>query len=324
MFTHTGAPQEFPLTFWQQIWGRAELKPRWEDISTHFSRFVRSRAHTGTDKFVYTNTRLGWFFSAYEESASLRILRGFGQFLEGSLFDWQIGDLFVSCTAGDVRVRFLAPQASETISVVGEVKRSGSTVGTHRASNGFEVGLLHYGVETADQMFTFESQEAHTECLSARALMFFCGLGISLVLQFFEMIKPKSGFWNNVLEAEGFALIATSIIWACTHGLNDWSGGDTDLWTASTGVLGVVLVLTTNNFHRQGGAETLSDVWTSHDGKQTTPMLYICAFSLVVVMAAHFLKLVSTEFAILLFTFQFGYLSLRADHPTSYLKFHAA
>jgi hypothetical protein len=68
--------------------------------------FQSSNAHRNW-QFYYTDYN-GWFFSPYQESMALSLAKGFGKFLEGSLFDWQFGDLMdtvAGCTAGDVRVR---------------------------------------------------------------------------------------------------------------------------------------------------------------------------------------------------------------------------
>lgn len=75
------------------------------------------------DNFVYVGDqsgRRGYFFSPYDPSLSEQLLKGFGQYLEGSLLDWQVGDLMPSCTPGDLRVSFDA-QAPHKISVLAEV-----------------------------------------------------------------------------------------------------------------------------------------------------------------------------------------------------------
>ena len=67
-------------------------QPRFEDVRK-LRNFELSDAHVHHN-FVYTNTREGWFFSPHTEETWFRVLRGFGQFLEGSAMDWQIGDLY--------------------------------------------------------------------------------------------------------------------------------------------------------------------------------------------------------------------------------------
>jgi len=78
------------------------------------------------DQFVYVGQGGGYFFSPYDASMSEQLLRGFGQYLEGSLLDWQPGDFMPSCTPGDLRVSFAA-QAPHKISVLAEVGPSSST-----------------------------------------------------------------------------------------------------------------------------------------------------------------------------------------------------
>jgi hypothetical protein len=106
-------------------------------------------------RFVYTGND-GWFFSAYQASVAEGLVKKLGQFLEGSLFDWQLADLLGGCTAGDIRVRFSVLDPQE-ISVVGKyepplppspprvalldnLKRSKMTIGlVHSGAYSFEV-----------------------------------------------------------------------------------------------------------------------------------------------------------------------------------------
>jgi Transmembrane protein 43 len=60
---------------------------------------------TGDDRFFYAGNG-GWFYSPYQLSAAEAAMRAAGQLLEGSLFDWEIGNFLSVCTAGDIRVRF--------------------------------------------------------------------------------------------------------------------------------------------------------------------------------------------------------------------------
>merc|ERR1719253_891608 len=72
------------------------------------------------DNFVYVGQG-GYFFSAYESQTASKLFNYFAQYLEGSLFDWQIGDLMPSCTAGDVRF-YYEVQDPTTVSVLGQLR----------------------------------------------------------------------------------------------------------------------------------------------------------------------------------------------------------
>ena len=52
--------------------------------------------------FVYVRQG-GYFFFPHESSTALRLFNYFAQYLEGSLLDWQVGDLMPSCTAGGIQ-----------------------------------------------------------------------------------------------------------------------------------------------------------------------------------------------------------------------------
>jgi hypothetical protein len=47
------------------------------------------------------------------------------QLMEGSLLDWQLGDLLPSCSAGDVRVSYAAMLPTQ-LSVVGKLDARGT------------------------------------------------------------------------------------------------------------------------------------------------------------------------------------------------------
>ena len=204
------------------------------------SGFLDSYAHTG-HKFVYTNHKDGWFFSPYEASTLEKALRGFGQFLEGSLFDWQLGDLidiFAGCTPGDIRVRYDIADPRE-VSTIGLFQ--GGKIVPLRVSNGFEIGILHAGVHEIEAMFANESKEQHWLCKVARFVAFFAGISLTYLLKRTGAVRFRSFLRASL----GFHLIFLSSVWLSLYGVQDFSGWDSDLWSVAFGVIGAGLVLTT-------------------------------------------------------------------------------
>lgn len=140
------------------------------------------------DRFVYVGQGSGYFFSPYDAGLSEQLLKGFGQYLEGSLLDWQLGDLVPSCAAGDLRVSFAA-QAPHKVSVLAEVAPPPSAhaaaadaapgaaaaavdeaaslagrlvelVPHATAASGLSVGLVHRGWRTPGEMLADEKLDA--------------------------------------------------------------------------------------------------------------------------------------------------------------------
>ena len=101
----------------------------------------------------------GWFFSPHAPSAREQLLKGFVMGVEGSLLDWQLGDLMPSCTAGDLRVRF-ENQNPSTVSVIAEVaaaSEDGIARLVPRATvAGHAVGLVHKGNRSPGAMIATE------------------------------------------------------------------------------------------------------------------------------------------------------------------------
>eukprot|EP00931_Biecheleriopsis_adriatica_P058996 TRINITY_DN35229_c0_g1_i1.p1 TRINITY_DN35229_c0_g1~~TRINITY_DN35229_c0_g1_i1.p1 ORF type:complete len:187 (+),score=36.60 TRINITY_DN35229_c0_g1_i1:507-1067(+) len=109
----------------------------------------------------------------------------FMQYMEGSLLDWQLGDLMPSCTAGDLRVSYSVQDPSE-ISVIGEgvavrarrqwygaFLRSKSDVtnykvGMYKTAKGHQIGMVHAGFKSAKDMMDAEVRRQQLWCLLAR------------------------------------------------------------------------------------------------------------------------------------------------------------
>eukprot|EP00939_MAST-03C_sp_MAST-3C-sp1_P000188 g188.t1 len=230
--------------FFQKMWDGIfgpPVTPRFEPIRQGLSGLVGSPAYM--EKFVYTNDDKGWFFSAYESSTAEQLLRKFGQFVEGSLFDWQIGDLYDlynGCTPGDIRVRYNVADPRD-VSAIGKLTGTLSLVPLV-ARNGFKVGILHAGTHGSDAMFANETNEAHWLCKVARCLMLISGMCVVYLLN-----KVGATSLSVPHGGAGVALLTLAAVWASVYGLSDWNGSDSDAWTVAFAVLGAALVYTSSN-----------------------------------------------------------------------------
>jgi len=126
----------------------------------------------------------GYFFSPYEASGYGRLFKYFVEYLEGSLFDWQLGDLLPSCTAGDIRVSFQISDP-ETVSAVGGSVETGSSdlaLGYYTTSRGYDVAILHEDSKSPYDLFDYEARQAKYQCLFARAILILWGCLVSHLL----------------------------------------------------------------------------------------------------------------------------------------------
>jgi hypothetical protein len=231
----------FLTRMWHEIFG--EPATRFEEME-RLRPFYESNAFN-EHHFVYTNTWEGWFFSAYEMPTWQRVVRGFGQWLEGSLLDWQIGDLYDmanGCTPGDLRIRYYIADPEE-ISVVGQIQKTATEVYRavpYRTSKDFPVGIMHAGQHSADDLFAAETLLAKSECRWARFLNLLSGMGAIYLIVYFGLWDPSS--WPACIGASvGISLIFMSLVWVAAYGLSDWSGGDSDIWTVIVGSCGAIL-----------------------------------------------------------------------------------
>lgn len=110
--------------------------------------------------FYYTASD-GWFYSPYSPSAGEQIARAAMMWAEGTLTDFQIGDLFGTCTAGDVRVRFRAKVPEGGVSVVAAQVDASGLLGKFRVpGTSTDMALVHEGLHDADSMFLMEAADA--------------------------------------------------------------------------------------------------------------------------------------------------------------------
>jgi len=140
------------------------------------------------DNFVYVGQG-GYFFSPYVSSTASKLFNYFAQYLEGSLFDYQLGDLvgLASCTAGDIRFYYSVKDPNE-ISVLGQVRDLGSAVPvqiTPRVLQGVgkekdsSIGLVHSGKHSAQEMLLAEDSDSRTQAMVIRAILLLWSIAAS-------------------------------------------------------------------------------------------------------------------------------------------------
>lgn len=112
----------------------------------------------------------GYFYSAYSDSGMMFAARLMGMVMEGS-FDVQLGDLFASCTAGDIRVHFQVIDPT-TISVIGKQLNGDGILGLFQTvSSPHEVGIVFGGAYGAQEMFDKDLWDTWVGLMIARVLI---------------------------------------------------------------------------------------------------------------------------------------------------------
>ena len=161
-----------------------------------FSQSVAARQHG----FKYIGQ--GYFYSPYQADAT-EWLRVAGMVLEGSLLDYQIGDLFRRCTPGDVRVSY-SQVALPTASVIAE-HYPGSRLGLHRTSNQYELGIVHKGIMTPKQLFEARMKENFWTS-------FWWRVGCLTVFTAFVFILSGWRFWTSLFSVVASMGIVAALV----------------------------------------------------------------------------------------------------------------
>lgn len=235
-FLHPGqAPPSY--SFWKFFGWKDNQRYEGIDVLRPLTHSPAYREH----QFSYTGQE-GWFFSPYEADMASELLKKMGQFLEGSLFDWQLADLMPGCTAGDIRVRFRAVDP-RSISVVGKyvpqpTPRVGIIDNLNTAT--IELGLVHAGDHSYNTMVDAENWNANVDTWLWRA--------ITLVI--WTPCAVAIGLYKSPLSAAGGSLLVIAVSWTYVYGISDFSGPSTAIVTvllfAASGVLHIAGRLTSS------------------------------------------------------------------------------
>ena len=115
--------------------------------------FVTSPAAMN-DHFFYTGNN-GWFLSKYTPSTAEKAMKMAFEYAEGTLLDFQLGDLFSVCDAGDVRVALEGKVPVSGVSVVALQTPDGTLV-PFRTLQGRPMMLLQEGQHSVPDMVKAE------------------------------------------------------------------------------------------------------------------------------------------------------------------------
>jgi len=185
---------------------------------------IRNTAANSQHNFKYIGS--GYFFSAYEPSGVEKALKLMVGYMEGSLLDWQIGDLFSNCEAGDIRVSFIdqKPEIGKGLSVIGKQVTANGELELLKASNGYHVGVVHEGSYSSPKEMLDQEISFHNWTLMfARLFIVFWAIVVSLVL-LGDYVKTGSDLFlsTTMLTSSMLGLIWLSLLIA--HGVESSNG----------------------------------------------------------------------------------------------------
>ena len=208
MWVRDGIPPIPP--FWKR-W--IPDRSRYENTST-LKRPRSGPAEHGN--FVYVGN--GYFFSPHSSSTLEKMMKLFGQYVEGSLLDFQFGDIMPSCTAGDIRISYTI-QDPNTVSVLGQVdgEARGSELNLKniKTENGLDVGMVHAGTLSAHQIIEKELSDSQMAAIIFRL--------ISIVWAFFTCRSGgyiigydtrKSSIMNQAILTMAIWTFLTGLMWS--------------------------------------------------------------------------------------------------------------
>lgn len=213
-------PSFFSLAYWG--FG-AGTTTRYDDVT--LLRNTETSLGATMHNFVYVNQGSGYFFSPYQASNLKLMWKYFMQYMEGTLFDWQLGDMMPSCTAGDLRIYYKV-QDPPDISVLAQVSDSGENTFALvpiPTNAGPSIGFVHEGNRSVEEMIHVEESESRKKALMARVLLFawcffvshlfftaFCGADIS-----------NATIWIKIVSAASIWFIVSGMTWIGLYSRDD-------------------------------------------------------------------------------------------------------
>jgi len=156
--------------------------------------FLTSPAYIN-DKFFYTGNN-GWFLSKYEPSTAEKAMKMAFQYAEGTLLDFQLGDLFSVCEAGDVRVALEGQVLQNGVSAIALQNADGS-LSPFKTLNGENIMLVQEGQVSADDMIKREIGDRFTNLLIFTIVSLVC-IGLTILFgALFKKEKDKESVADN-------------------------------------------------------------------------------------------------------------------------------
>jgi len=190
---------------------------RYEDLK----EIADSRDSLAADehKFVYVGQG-GYFFSPYEPTTFGKLFNLFTQYLEGSLMDWQVGDLMPSCQAGDIRISYYVQDPTE-ISILAQLQDE-ATLGMYTSrTTDKQIALIQEGERTVDEMVHVAVSNSERETWIFRALLVLWSLfAVKLVATYLGRDMDASS-WSVYLAGTASCYFAVlSGVWIVTWGIS--------------------------------------------------------------------------------------------------------
>lgn len=210
----------------ERIKGSASMLVWDRSAATTLQEEVRQSEAYQTHGFTYAGG--GYFFSPYEISTQERLVKMFFQWVEGSILDFQFGDLVPSCTAGDIRVSYTAVRPSE-LSGLGRLNipaeaEVDATLGLFTTPRGAKVGVLREGLASAAELMEAEAWDAKKTLYLARGLLLLWALIPARLFAVYVGQQQQDFF--TVLNTVAAVAIAGMINFVARLGVVHFSGGD--------------------------------------------------------------------------------------------------
>jgi len=204
----------------------ANLRPMSDSYATREHKFE----HIGN----------GYMYSRYERSQAEQMFQWMGEYMEGSLFDWQMGDLldraFDACRPGDIRGWFDVADPTEATILAGVADGQG-TLGAFRTSRDYLLSRMYVGEVSLEYMRDDNKWEFVKIMMGQRFLaLVWAGLvcfGLQTALGR-DVCNPMC-----IIGTAGLLIAAK---WAAVYGISDFTGHSTSISTIVVSLVSFALV----------------------------------------------------------------------------------
>ncbi|KAJ3221190.1 hypothetical protein HK099_003695 [Clydaea vesicula] len=163
--------------------------------------FFNSKAHENVG-FRYIGQ--GYFYYNHEPTFFETFLRASGMGLEGTLLDYQLGDLFSQCNAGDIRVSYTQVSKREGLSIIAGVKSDQGDLNTFLTSKNYEIGFIDSGLISPSEIFRKKIQDQKAILYIAYFILFLWCLPVQI--------------WANRNNGISILVIGAVLIWISSLG----------------------------------------------------------------------------------------------------------
>jgi hypothetical protein len=162
----------------------------------------------------------GYYYSEHASTNGQLIAKLIGQVLEGSILDYQLGDLFSHCEAGDIRVHYEVAIPSE-VTIIAKLLNERGDLGNIITSRNNYISLIVSGQHSSNEVLNTDLGNLYWKLIALRIISFFlCWLISHLSLESSGDSRDGIDAFNSFVLTLFLTCLFIEILWLKLYGIS--------------------------------------------------------------------------------------------------------